>query len=145
MEHAAVLLQKSYRGHSERDNQEEQRRLTWLQWHLEQREFGSALDLAISKDERKTILETKSKVENGKLCRCIHQRPQGRKEKFVSAIRNYDWDQAQLLAVGSDERQDLEDSINRVAWMLHYTAKGSYDEALTLAITDEEKFEIESK
>jgi len=112
---------------------------------LEQREFGSALDLAISKDERKTILETKSKVENGKLCRCIHQRPQGRKEKFVSAIRNYDWDQAQLLAVGSDERQDLEDSINRVAWMLHYTAKGSYDEALTLAITDEEKFEIESK
>jgi len=145
MEHAAVLLQKSYRGHSERDNQEEQRRLTWLQWHLEQREFGSALDLAISKDERKTILETKSKVENGKFCRCCNQRPQGRKEKFVSAIRNYDWDQAQLLAVGSDERQDLEDSRNRVAWMLHYTAKGNYDEALALAITDDEKSEIESK
>ena len=31
MEHAAILVQKSYRGHSERDNQEEQRRLTWLQ------------------------------------------------------------------------------------------------------------------
>ena len=79
MEHAAVLVQKSYRGHSERDNQEEQRRLTWLQcvqeviepaanpfhlptyrWHLDQREFGQALDLAISKDERQRILEAKA-------------------------------------------------------------------------------------
>ena len=83
MEHAAILVQKSYRGHSERDNQEEQRRLTWLQcvqfspsrpiavvcfpfvgflfirWHLEQNEFGQALELAISKDERQRILTAK--------------------------------------------------------------------------------------
>jgi len=143
MEHAAVLLQKSYRGHSERDNQEEQRRLTWLQWHLEQCEFGQALDLAISKDERQRILEAKTRSERINVCRCpCKHRAKGRKEKFVSAIRNYDWDAAQLLAVGEDERQDLDHSRNRVAWMLHYTAEGKYDEARALAITDEEKHEI---
>jgi len=145
MVHAAVLVQKSYRGHSERDNQEEQRRLTWLQWHLDQREFGQALDLAISKDERQRILEAKATSEQIKWCNCFSHRPQGRKEKFVAAIRNYDWDQAQLLAVGDDERQDLEDSRNRVAWMLHYTADGKYEEALALAITDEERAEVENK
>uniref|UniRef100_A0A7S3AKI7 Uncharacterized protein n=1 Tax=Haptolina ericina TaxID=156174 RepID=A0A7S3AKI7_9EUKA len=148
MEHAAILVQKSYRGHSERDNQEEQRRLTWLQWHLEQNEFGQALELAISKDERQRILTAKAKSEQPIWCRCLAWKPQtteGRKEKFVAAIRNYDWEAAQLLAVGDDERKDLEDSRNRVAWMLHYTADGKYSEALALAITDEEKREIEGK
>jgi len=148
MEAAAVLVQKSYRGHSERDNQEEQRRLTWLQWHLDQKEFGAALELAISKDERQRILTAKAKAEKPNFCNCFAWKPsaaEGRKEKFVAAIRNYDWDTAQLLASGDEERQDLEDSKNRLAWMLHFTAEGKYPEALALAITDEEKREIEGK
>lgn len=115
-----------------------------------------------------------AKAEQPDLCSCLLNKPKpaGRKEKFVAAIRNYDWDAAQLLAVGDDERQDLEDSKNRVAWMLHYTAEGKKEEvrgrasrvvvvcslhvcvlrkcgthwqALALAITDEEKAEIENK
>jgi len=147
----------------------------FIRWHLEQNEFGQALELAISKDERQRILTAKegfprravfpcwillhfsrirmtyvsqAKSEQPIWCRCLAWKPQtteGRKEKFVAAIRNYDWEAAQLLAVGDDERKDLEDSRNRVAWMLHYTADGKYSEALALAITDEEKREIEGK
>ena len=230
MSQAAVIVQKSFRGHSERDAQEEQRRLTWLQCAARPRDAlptsaplrpalptwpprcrtlpraathcsrarlqvapgsgrvrpgtrprhlqgGAAEDLGRqgppllatprvpsflapttvrhSGISGRCILRppvsavptaaqligscraigSQSKSEQANFCACFafKQRPQGRKEKFVAAIRNYDWDAAQLLAVGDEERQDLEDSKNRVAWMLHYTAEGKYEEVSSRA------------
>ncbi|KAL1495680.1 hypothetical protein AB1Y20_016544 [Prymnesium parvum] len=147
MEKASIVVQKQFRAHADREQEEERRRITWMHWHLQQKEFDKALELAITKDERQVITDAKAKAQFPDLCKCFNlkPRPVGRKEKFIAAIRNYDWDTAQLLAVSDEEREDLEDSKNRVAWMLHYTADGKKEEALALAITDEEKAEIESK
>ena len=35
-------VQKTFRGHTERDVQEEKRRVTWLKWHVDQAEYEQA-------------------------------------------------------------------------------------------------------
>jgi len=149
MEKAAVKVQKTFRGHTERDVQEEKRRVTWLKWHVDQAEYEQAAELAISKEERDMIDGAKKAKQGGPFgwCRCCGATPlpeDERKAKFVSSVRAYDWDGAFALAKTDEERQDVEDSKNRVQWMQHYSALGQYAEALKLAILDEEKEAIEN-
>ena len=40
--------------------------------------------------------------------------------------------------------QDVADSKNRVEWMDYHTAQGDMEEALTYAITSEERMRVES-
>ena len=67
-----------------------------------------------------------------------------RKADFVKAVRNYEWDLAASLAVTAEEKQDVADSKNRVEWMDYHTAQGDMEEALTYAITSEERMRVES-
>ena len=57
---AAVLLQSAYRGHMHRQEAVEWRRLVTLQKHISGERFDQAFEAAMSRAERKSILDARS-------------------------------------------------------------------------------------
>ena len=67
-----------------------------------------------------------------------------RKADFTKAVRAYDWKGALALATTPEDKADVADSKNRVEWMEYHLAQGDRTQALTYAITSEERIRIES-
>lgn len=67
---AAVLLQKSYRGHAYRASLAEERRKARLQWHVEQGGFDEALQLVMCKEEQREVVRAQM-VEQPRMLRCL--------------------------------------------------------------------------
>jgi len=66
-----------------------------------------------------------------------------RRFRLGAAIRCYDWVAAVELARSEQERQDVKDSMSRVAWLETYIQRGDFAAASKLAITLSEMQRIE--
>mmetsp|Transcript_16410 Transcript_16410/g.34812 ORF Transcript_16410/g.34812 Transcript_16410/m.34812 type:complete len:734 (-) Transcript_16410:841-3042(-) len=67
-----------------------------------------------------------------------------RKERFVGAVKGYEWEKAEALAEGDEELQDVKDSIERVKLLQTHMANGEKDKALKYAITSAEREKVMS-
>lgn len=147
MEKAAIKVQSVVRGQKTRDQIEEDRRQQWVTYFINEGKFDEALSMALTMEEQQAIMKAKSDSLKPSFCACFGNsastNDQERQVKFAQAIRTYDWDLAEALAVTQEEKEDVVDSIGRVQWMKHHTTEKEFDKALALAITDTERQAIE--
>jgi len=193
---AAIKLQKSYRGHSVRNEQQEASRLQWMAYYMqpEVAEWGDALALAVSPEEEQLVHAARAGIEyeeenrlkwfrfyvsNGefdraaelvvteveaalvirsratapaKCCACLQggaataaAAEEERYQRFVQAIRAYQWEVASTLALTPEEAQDVADSKVRVSAMQQAISTNDTKKALEYAITNDEIEQVHAK
>ena len=79
-----------------------------------------ANELVTTAVEGATVLKATAMASHV-LCTCIPQAAlieRERQDKFVAAVRAYEWEVAEILAMSADEFQDVADSKRRVLAML---------------------------
>ena len=144
-EEASIEKAKLAAAANEGVSEDEERRQKWLKYYLNQAEFAKAEELVASPFESAMLLKAKALRSNA-CCSCL---PKGALEmervaRFVASVRAYEWDMAEVLAMTSEEMQDVADSKLRVAHFQQAMSEGKYDEAKGLAITDGEEAQIVS-
>ena len=133
------------------DIEEEARRVKWLKYHLVSSDFDRAAELVTTRLEAASLLKARVMSSKG-WCKCLctpgaAQADAERKEQFVAAIKAYDWEVAEVLAISAEELQDFADSKLRVSELQKAVAEGKHDLAMQYAITaaEEERIEAASK
>ena len=121
--------------------------MQWLKHYLKKRDFAKAQELVETPKEGATVLKA-SAMAGGVCCACLS--PPGkhaaveaeRRTKFVEAVRSYEWEIAEILAITPEEFDDLAASKARVAALHSATTAGSFERAYALCITQEEADEV---
>jgi len=129
---------------------EEEKRLEWFKFYLNEHNYLRAAELVVTPIEAATVLKAKATAEMP-ICMCCvagGNNPQvaegERYERFVQAIRAYEWEVAAALAVSDEEARDVHDSQVRVKALIDATDNGNYQRALEFAITDDERHTLEA-
>ena len=162
-EKAVVRVQAIARGHLRRDALQEERRLEWFGYYCREGEHAKALELAVTQqeiDQVHRLQDAASLTSKLRDAPCLapgaadgadggdgggndtRNPPSPAEAPFVTAIKEYNWSAAEILASSEAERADLRDSKSRVQWMGHLCDRGEHDKALELAITKAEQAQI---
>jgi len=145
----AVTPEEERRVHDARASLdgEEEKRIKWFKHYLQTRNYPKAAELAVSPTEVAKLLKAKALPDLGPFACCLSDQQEQveseRVAKFVQAIREYEWEVAEILAAGAEEAQDVADSKLRVQLMESAIAEGNYPAAAELAITVEEQKKID--
>jgi len=133
------------------DAKQENSRTQWLEYFVADGKFNQARELGWDGNNPPPPAGSAPNGICGVFAKCFGGgggAPTGpeaqRKANFTKAVRAYDWEGAQALAATSEEKADVVDSKNRVEWMEYHLAQGDRTQALTYAITSEERIRIES-
>jgi len=133
------------------DAKQENSRVQWLEYFVADGKFNEARELGWDGKNPPPPASGAPAGLCGALAKCFGGGDGGaaaaeeaRKADFVKAVRAYDWDGAFALAGTPDEKNDVADSKNRVEWMVYHLSQGDRTQALTYAITSEERIRIES-
>ena len=88
---------------------EEEKRIKWFKHYLQTRNYSKAAELAVSPTEVAKLLKAKALPDLGPFACCLgdqqEQVESERVAKFVQAIREYEWEVAEILAAGPEEAQ----------------------------------------
>ena len=128
-------------------NAEEHRRRQWLAHYLKNGDFARAATLVSTEAEAARVLKATA-LASHVVCRCLPFGPpsgdveEERKSKFDSAVKRYEWDVAETLAITGDEYQDVAESKLRVTALKAALADGDFAQARKFVITQEEADEL---
>jgi hypothetical protein len=104
-------------------------RLKWLKHYIGTGDFERAMELALTQTERARVLKARSMAGHVR-CACVPDADDVEAERaaqFKSAIKSYDWEVAETLAISPIELQDVADSRLRVAELSKAIATGNFD------------------
>lgn len=135
-----AMVENAQKGVSE----EEVKRLKWLEHYTTSGVYDKADALVVTPLEAATVLKARSISAKG-FCSCVGDKAQTesrRAVQFVSSVRSYQWDVAEVLAISADELQDVADSKLRVETMAELQRSGDINGALAYAITEAERAKI---
>ena len=126
---------------------EEEKRLKWFKFYVSNASFAKAAELVVTPVEAAMLLKAKATATPGPCACCTPDPKQARwerYERFVQAIRAYEWEVADMLAITKEEAQDVTDSKMRVAAMRGALESRDYKRALEYAITDPERAKVQA-
>ena len=147
---AAVRVQAMLRGHISRDAIQEAARVEWMDYYRSHGQYDKAIELAISQTEIDEIQEAKGAASFEASLKDVWGAPSAQdkptsERPFITAVREHKWKAAEALAESAADLRDVEESKNRVEWMLSYSSRGEYDKALEMCITKEEVEAVERR
>jgi len=130
------------------DAKQENSRVQWLEYFVADGKLNEARELGWDGKNPPPPSGSTSGDFCGVLAKCFGGSKAAvegaRNVDFIKAVRAYDWDLASALAATHEEMMDVADSKNRVEWMEHHLSQGDRTQALSYAITSEERIRIES-
>jgi len=119
---------------------EEVRRFEWFKYYLTNGDYAKAVELVTTPAESAQVLKAQAMAAS-RCCACMPNKSvieSERKERFVAAIKRYEWEIAEILAISADELQDVADSQLRKAELCAAVDREDFTLAAQYAISSVE-------